>query len=293
MPTSSFVPSLLVLASFVGAVDAAPVPPETLAKVQLQIINHRFVDAYVQPNTAFIDALTHTDFLLTHIDGAWYDRAAFVTQMAQPFNLSGASYEDVRVRLYGSVAIVHGKFEALQSNANVMRVRYTDVYLWTGSAWQLVSAQNTPIKPDVEPELQIGRAAKTAPWLGQDPIGNDKEVLRKLNDNYVKAYREADVAWYDAHLAADYVVVSSDGSFQDRAQALTDFAQPSFATLFKSFPVAKVNIRQFGDIALIHAENAYEMKDGRKGISRYTDIWHKSKGKWRCVAAHITSHQAP
>ena len=48
----------------------------------------------------------------------------------------------------------------------------------------------------------------------------------------------------------------------------------------KSFPVDNVNIRRFDDVALIHAENAYELKDGRKGVSRYTDIWHKQNGRW-------------
>jgi ketosteroid isomerase-like protein len=62
----------------------------------------------------------------------------------------------------------------------------------------------------------------------------------------------------------------------------------------QSFPVDKVRIRRFGDVALIHAENAYQMKDGRSGVSRYTDIWQKqANGRWLCIAAHITPHKAP
>ena len=86
----------------------------------------------------------------------------------------------------------------------------------------------------------------------------------------------------------------SDGSFSDRADALADFATPSFATYMRTFPVDKVRIRVFGEIALIHAENAYERKDGRKGVNRYTDIWRKgADGRWLCIAAHITTHKAP
>ena len=52
--------------------------------------------------------------------------------------------------------------------------------------------------------------------------------------------------------------------------------------------------RRFGDIALIHAENAYERKDRRRGVNRYTDIWRKqADGRWLCIAAHITTHKAP
>jgi ketosteroid isomerase-like protein len=49
-----------------------------------------------------------------------------------------------------------------------------------------------------------------------------------------------------------------------------------------------VSVRRFHDVALVHAENAYELKDGRKGVSRYTDIWQKRDGRWRCIAAHIS-----
>jgi ketosteroid isomerase-like protein len=171
--------------------------------------------------------------------------------------------------------------------------RYTDVYVWNGAAWRLVSVQNTPIKDAVAVRQQTGTTPAHAPWQGQDPAGDDLAVLRTLNENYVKAFREADVAWYDAHLAPDYAVASGDGSFHDRAAALTNFAKPSFAMHMKSFPVDNVNIRRFDDVALIHAENAYELKDGRKGVSRYTDIWHKQNGRWLCIAAHITVHKAP
>ena len=119
-------------------------------------------------------------------------------------------------------------------------------------------------------------------------------VLRLLNEKYVNAFREADVGWYDAHLADDYVVISGDGSFHDRAAALANFARADLRDArWSSFPVDKVSIRRFDDVALIHAENAYELKDGRRGISRYTDIWVKRDGRWLCVAAHITVHRAP
>ena len=36
----------------------------------------------------------------------------------------------------------------------------------------------------------------------------------------VRAFREADVAWYDAHLAPDYVVTQGDGAFDYRATSV-------------------------------------------------------------------------
>jgi ketosteroid isomerase-like protein len=294
MPSSFVIAPLFVFAGFVsGAAQCAPVPPREVAEAQLRAINHRFVDAFAQANDDFMQVLTGDDFVLTAGDGSWHDRAEFLAQMRKPAPLTGASYDDVRVRLFGPVAVLHAVFEAMHTDGRVAMIRYTDVYAWSGTAWRLVSRQNTPIKDAAAVPLHKGTAPEHAPWQGEDPSGDDLGVLRTLNQNYVKAFRDADVAWYDAHLAPDYVVVSGDGSFHDRAAALANFAKPTFATSIQSFPVDKLNIRRFDDVALIHAENAYELKDGRKGVSRYTDIWHKRNGRWRCVAAHITVHQAP
>lgn len=121
-----------------------------------------------------------------------------------------------------------------------------------------------------QPKTPRARARLHAPWQGKDPAGNDLAVLRQLNESYVRAFREADVAWYDAHLAPDFVVVNNDGSYHDRARALAEFAEPFFATYMRSFPVDKVRIRRFGD------------------------VWRKqADGRWLCIAAHITTHKPP
>jgi len=293
MHASTVIAPLFVFAGLIGAADGAPVPVPELAEAQLRAINHRFVESFVVANAGFIEALTADDFVQTATDGSWLGRAEFVASMRTPQPLDGATYDDVRVRLFGSVALVHGLFEALHRDGKVARVRYTDVYVWNGAAWRLVSGNNTSLREGVAARQQTGAVPAHETWQGKDPGGDDAAILRTLNENYVNAFREADVAWYDAHLAPDYVVVSGDGSFHDRAAALANFAKPSFATFMKSFPVDKVTIRRFDDVALINAENAYELKDGRTGVSRYTDIWHKKDGQWQCIAAHITVRKAP
>lgn len=290
----SSLPALFVLSGLVAsAAHAAPVPPHEIAEAQLRAINHRFVSATVDVSGDLMETLTHEDFLLTDSDGSWRGRAEFVAHMRRQPPLDNAAGEDMRVRLFGPVALVHGVFAVTDKAGRVAKLRYTDVYVWNVSAWQLVSVQNTPLNGTVAVPLRKGFATAYPRWLGQDPGGDDGTVLRALNGNYVQAFRDADVAWYDAHLAPDYLVVSGDGSLQDRAAALAHFARPTFATSIKSFPVDKVTVRRFHDVALIHAENAYELKDGRQGVSRYTDIWHRREGRWVCIAAHITVHKPP
>lgn len=272
---------------------AAPLPTPVIAEAQLRAINHRFVNAFAVADGDYIDALTAADFLLTGINGDWIERAQHVERMRKASTSGSVSYDDVSVRLFGTVAVLHGVFEASGDDGKLTRVRYTDVYHWGGSNWRLVNAQNTVLREGIAKRQQTSNAPVAAPWQGADPAGDEEVVLRMLNANYVRAFRDADVAWYDAHLSGDYGVINSDGSFHDRARALAEFAKPVFATSIRSFPVDKVRVRRFDDIALIHAENDFELKDGRKGINRYTDIWHKQPdGRWRCVAAHITTHKA-
>ena len=291
MPSPLIKSVLAIACAFAANAAAAPVPAPELAEAQIRAINHQFVGAFVDSDHDFMAGLIHDDFVRTASDGSWQDRSAFLATFREPARLSGASYDEVQVRLYGSVAVTHAVFDALTRDGRARKVRYTDVYVWDGADWRLVSGQNSLFQPDVPVGLQTGFEPPHAPWTGSDPQGDDIEVLRELNASYVEAFRNADVAWYAAHLAPDYVVVSSDGSIKDRAAALADFARPVYAEHIKSFPVDKVRIRRFDDIALVHAENAFEMKDGRVGVNRYTDIWRKRDGKWQCIAAHITMHK--
>jgi uncharacterized protein (TIGR02246 family) len=288
----SAIPLIALLVAGAAETASVPAPTAALADVQLRAINHRFVSGFMRADSDFMEALTGPDFLLTDAGGQWLGRADHLKLMREPSPLDGVSYRDVEVRLFGPTALVHGVFEATASGGKVIRVRYLDVYSWDGAAWRLVNGQNTLMKDGVSTALQRGPTTTYASWSGRDPEGEDLDVLEKLNDSYVQAFRDSNASWYDKHLAPDYVVIYPDGSYHDRNGALANFARPMFATHMKSFSLDKVKIRRFGDVALIHAENVAELKNGRQATSRYTDIWHKQDGRWLCIAAHINDVRA-
>lgn len=286
--------ALMANGSPVAAAPASIPPSPVEAELQLRAINHRLASAYRRSDSSYLGKLTHRDFMLTDSDGAWVDRDAFLARLRGHAPFDEVAYDAVQVRLFGEVAVLHGVFHARTPAGENAHVRHTDVYAWQDGRWRLVSRQNTPIKPGPSKQESTPDAPGIArPWHGQDPVGDDHAVLTALNAQYVQAFRDADVAWYEAHLAADYQVVFGDGSLHGRAAALADFAKPYYADAIAAFPLDKVRIRRFGDVALVHAENAYALKDGRKGVNRYTDIWVKRDGRWWCVAAHITVHRAP
>jgi ketosteroid isomerase-like protein len=284
---------LLAAATFATLASAASAGQPALAEAQLRDLHARHLNSMIRPDSAFLDKLLAPDFRMLDRGGNWISRAEYLAQMALSL-ADKMQAQPPQIRQFGKVALLEGVFETSAKTPPSTRVRYTDVYQWDGTYWRLLNVQHTLLSVGMSVAARIGETPPHAPWQGQDLIGDVDAILHALNENYVRAYREADIAWYDAHLAQSYHVVNSDGSLDDRAAALMEFAKPQFATYMTSFPVAKVRIRRVGELALIDAENDFVMKDGRRGISRYIDIWHQQTGgRWLCVSAHITAHKKP
>lgn len=286
---------LVIGAALAGAgVDAtARAPAERLraardAQSQVLATHARVVAARARPDAAALHALAGPDLFMIAADGSWHDREGALEHTWTGGPPRASATRDLQVRLFGDVALVHGLLEAAPA-----RWRQSAVYQRSGGAWRLVGLQETPLKDPADTAMHRGVAPAVAPVARRAPAADDDAELRALNAAYVDAFRRADVAWYAAHLAPDYLVVFGDGSLHDRGDALADFADPVFERSIRRFPVDAVRVRRFGDVALVHAENAYELKDGRRGINRYTDVWVKRDGRWSCVAAHITVHRPP
>lgn len=267
-----------------AAADSAPASLQRLQEQRLKL--------HTEAPSGSLPDWVAEDFLIIDHDGARLDRAEFAQRLLRERPFEHLNSDQWLIREYGRAAIVQSRWRGTRDGQTETR-RSTDVYVRDRSRWRWVAGQLTRLKPGLSDDLHTKPLQGFGPWHGQDPIGADHDVLHALNESYVDAFRRADVAWYDQHLAADYVVVFGDGSFHDRAAALADFALPVFAEHLKHFPVGAVQIRQFGDLAVIHAENDYERQDGRTGINRYTDIWVRQGGRWQCVSAHITVFRAP
>jgi hypothetical protein len=112
-----------------------------------------------------------------------------------------------------------------------------------------------------------------------------RAALADLNRNYVRSVDEADVAWFDANLAKDFLNTNPDGSIVDRAAFL---AQIGRGPAVKNIREDDVLIRLFWPHAIIHARTSYIKSDGSEGAGGYTDSWHWIDGRWQCVSAHVS-----
>ncbi len=114
---------------------------------------------------------------------------------------------------------------------------------------------------------------------------DDLAILEDLNRDYIRSVQESDVGWFRQHLTDDFLNSNPDGTLVDRAGFLEQIARP---VAISGLQAEEVRIRILGDTALIHARTRYRKPDGQDGAGRYTDIWHRQNGRWRCVAAHVT-----
>jgi ketosteroid isomerase-like protein len=116
-------------------------------------------------------------------------------------------------------------------------------------------------------------------------MATDQATLDALNREYIRSVSEADVRWFDANLAEDFVNSNPDCSLADRKAFLAQIARGSTV---KNLGIEDVGIRVLGDVALIHARTTYTKANGQPGSGRYTDVWARRGTGWVCVAANVT-----
>ena len=114
---------------------------------------------------------------------------------------------------------------------------------------------------------------------------SDREILTSLNRDYICSVQNGDVRRFDEILAPDFRCSNPDGSLVDRVGFLAQTARP---VTISNLAAHDVEIRMFGDVAIIHARTSYTTADGRAGSGRYTDVWARQNGKWLAVSAHVT-----
>ena len=113
----------------------------------------------------------------------------------------------------------------------------------------------------------------------------DRTTLERLNQEYVEAFMNADVDWYREHLADDFVCIESDGSVLNKQEFLANTVKgPDIA----DYKLEHVNVRAYGNAALVQATGLWTREDGSMGMSRYIDVYVKQREQWRTVSAQIS-----
>lgn len=119
----------------------------------------------------------------------------------------------------------------------------------------------------------------------------DEATLTQLNQQYITAFLQSDVNWYQQHLTDDFVCIESDGTMVDKAAFLRDTAKGPGTVV--DYRLVETKVRIIGDTAFIHAQGLATRKDGTTSTSRYTDVYVRVHGQWKAASAQITPIRPP
>ena len=118
---------------------------QTNANVQrdldsLTALNLDFFASVQKGDAKRFEQILADDFMSSHPDGSLLDKAEFLKLAAQPVTFSGLVEEDVRIRVLGDFAIIHGRFDSRSVDGKQRRGRYTDNWARRAGTWVAVSA---------------------------------------------------------------------------------------------------------------------------------------------------------
>jgi ketosteroid isomerase-like protein len=109
----------------------------------LEQLNHHYILSVRNSDVRWFDENLAEDFVNSNPDGSFVDRAQFLAQIARPCPVSDFEAEDVRIRLLGDVAIIHGRTVYTKPDGRPGAGRYTDVWSRRRGRWLCVAADVT------------------------------------------------------------------------------------------------------------------------------------------------------
>jgi ketosteroid isomerase-like protein len=124
-----------------------PIPPSATSlrsdESTLTDLNKRYIESFMKADVDWYREHLADDFMCIEANGSVLDKAQFLRKTAEGPDLADYRLEQVRIRIFGDVALVHGKGLFRRRDATTGTSRYTDVYLRVGGEWKAISAQIT------------------------------------------------------------------------------------------------------------------------------------------------------
>jgi ketosteroid isomerase-like protein len=109
----------------------------------LQELNSEYIRSVQTSDVKRFEEILHEDFFCSNPDGSLVDRNQFLKQTAVKIQISNLDVEDVRIRFFGDVAIIHARTNFVLPNGELGHGRYTDVWTRSNGSWRAISAHVT------------------------------------------------------------------------------------------------------------------------------------------------------
>lgn len=109
----------------------------------LEKLNASYMKAVQTSDVRWFGEHLAEDFLNSNPDGSLASRAGFLRQIARPATISNFEAGDVRIRIFGDIAIIHGRTTYNKADGRPAAGRYTDVWARRNGHWVCIAAHVT------------------------------------------------------------------------------------------------------------------------------------------------------
>ena len=111
--------------------------------VMLQALNRDYINSVQRGDVRRFNELLAADYYCSNPDGSLVDRSGFLEQTAKPVTIANLRAENVLIRFFGDIAIIHGRTSYNLADGSAAHGRYTDVWSRDGNTWKTISAHVT------------------------------------------------------------------------------------------------------------------------------------------------------
>lgn len=109
----------------------------------LQKLNEEYIASVARSDVTRFGEILSDDFQNSNPDGSLVDKQQFLEQIGRLGAVSNLKCEDVRIRLLGDTAIIHGRTTYTKPDGQPGAGRYTDIWILRDGQWLCVAAHVT------------------------------------------------------------------------------------------------------------------------------------------------------
>ncbi|MBW8867777.1 MAG: nuclear transport factor 2 family protein [Acidobacteria bacterium] len=106
-------------------------------------LNAAYIDCVVTADADRFATILADDFVCSNPDGTLVDRDEFLRRTRSATRLQSMAIDDLRIRVIGSVGIIHARTTYVLGDGRQGAGRYTDVWALRGGTWLAVAAHVT------------------------------------------------------------------------------------------------------------------------------------------------------
>jgi ketosteroid isomerase-like protein len=107
---------------------------------ELTALNRDYVASVQNCDVTRFDQILAEDFYCSNPDKSLVDRAGFLKQTAVPVTIRNLIADDVKIRVMGDFAIIHGRTSYTTADGKQAYGRYTDCWARQNGRWLAVAA---------------------------------------------------------------------------------------------------------------------------------------------------------